>query len=360
MPEPVLIGGAPAIQLQARVLPPGAPAFVSATVLPGRGFMLLNAQLRLPSGETVDGVAGPDAAAAARVLGGGPDDFAGNKSFAVGGAILAPYANRITGEPIAGSREIETKVDGRIMRLPRNWGGRAPGAAQYAMHGLILDAPVSWTQPASDRVRGRLAAGDFGGRWPSRSELEFEWRLERGALVLSVGVRNVGDASLPFGLGWHPYFAIPSGQRGQARLRLPAARRVEVDDYDQVLPTGRLLPTAGSTYDFDAVDGRSLGELHLDDCFTDLRREGGCAVAELLDPAAGLGLRIASPSPQVKAMQVYAPLGETFVAVEPQFNLADPFADVWPPGVDTGMARLPPGESLACEFRVEPFGAPAR
>lgn len=28
--------------------------------------------------------------------------------------------------------------------------------------------------------------------------------------------------------GWHPYLAFPSGQRAQVRLRLPAARRIEV------------------------------------------------------------------------------------------------------------------------------------
>lgn len=356
MPEPSLINGLPALALRSSATTPGQPAFVSATVLPGRGFMLLNAQLRLPSGRIADGVVGPDAASAAASLDGGPDDFAGNKSFAVGGAILAPYANRVRGRALAQSREIEAAVDGQFVRLPRNWGGRAPGAAQYAMHGLILNAPVAWTQPSEDRVTGRLAAGDFGGRWLSRAELEFEWRLARGALVLTVGVHNVGDAPLPVGLGWHPYFAIPSGQRGQARLRLPAARRVEVDDYDQVLPTGRLLPTAGSAFDFNAAEGRALGDLYLDDCFTDLTRADD-AVAELVDPAAGLGLRIATPTPQVKAVQVYASPAEGFVAIEPQFNLADPFGEVWPPGTDTGMARLPPGEHLAYEVRVEPFAA---
>jgi len=355
MPKPWLIGGEAAVELKAQDPPPGAPCFASATILPGRGFMLLNAQLRLPSGDTVAGVAGPDVASAARFFNGGPDDFAGNRSFAVGGAILAPYANRIRGQAIAGSREIETTVDGRIVRLPRNWGGRAPGAAQYAMHGLILDAPVSWTQASSDRVSGRLDAGDFGGRWVSAAEMLFEWRLRDGALALSVEVRNVGDAPMPFGLGWHPYFSIPSGQRRQARLRLPAAHRVEVGDYDQVLPTGRLLPTAGSAYDFNAADGRPLGELYLDDCFTDLTREGGSAVAELRDPAAGLGLRIASPTRQVKAIQVYAPPAEAFVAVEPQFNLADPFGEAWPKGADTGMARLAPGARVVLEISVEPF-----
>ena len=285
----------------------------------------------------------------------GPGDFAGNKAFSFGGAILAPYANRITGRQVAGAREIETEIDGRTVRLPRNWGGKAPGAAQYAMHGLILDTPVAWKQTARDRVAGRLDAGDFGGRWPSLSAFTFEWRLQGGGLVLAVTVRNAGDEPLPIGLGWHPYFAIPSDRREQARLRLPAAQRVEVDDYDQVLPTGRLLPTAGSPYDFNGPGGRALEDLYLDDCFTDLRREGGQAVIELIDPAAGLGLRISSPSTQVQAVQVYAPPHEAFAAIEPQFNLADPFSDIWPAGVNTGMARLPPRRSLAYEVRVQPY-----
>ena len=355
MGQPVTIGGAPVVSLQATDAPAAGPAFLTADVLPGRGFMMLRAGLRLPSGKMAEGVQGPAPAQAAKALDGGPDDFAGNKAFSFGGAILAPYANRIRGRDLPGARAIETQVDGRTVRLPRNWGGKAPGAEQYAMHGLILDAPVAWEQAAPDRVTGRLGAGDFGGRWPSLSAFSFEWRLQGGALHLAVTVRNVGDEPLPMGLGWHPYFAIPSGRRDQARLRLPAARRVEVDDYDQVLPTGRLLPTEGSAYDFNAADGRALGDLYLDDCFTGLRREASLAVVELIDPAAGLGFRITSPTPQVQAVQVYAPPGEAFAAIEPQFNLADPFGDVWSTGADTGMARLAPGDHLTYEVRAHPF-----
>jgi galactose mutarotase-like enzyme len=349
------IGGAPIVAL--REARPGGhgPAFVSAEVLPGRGMMLLQAGLRLPSGEVVDALHAPPAVDAAHELDGGPDDFAGNAAFAFGGAILAPYANRITGQAIPGAREIETVVDGGRVRLPRNWGGRAPGARQYAMHGLILDAKAHHHQASPDRVTGNLAPGHFGGRWPSRTEIEFEWRLADGALELTVTARNVGREPLPFGIGWHPYFALPSERREQARLRLPAASRAEVDNYDEVLPTGRLLPTAGSDYDFNAADGRALGDLYLDDCFTDLVRQDGAVLAEVRDPAAGIGLRITSPSPQVRAVQVYAPPDRPFVAVEPQFNLADPFSPVWPPGVDTGMARLAPGQTAAYQVRVEPF-----
>jgi galactose mutarotase-like enzyme len=351
----VTIGGAPVLQLLARDAPTDRPAFVAAEVLPGRGMMLLQARLRLPSGDELDMIHAPPAAEAARELDGGPDDFAGDKSFSFGGAILAPYANRITGRDVAGAREIEAQIDGRTVPLPRNWGGKAPGARQYAMHGLILATPVPFDQPSPELARGRFAAGDFDGRWPSRTELDFEWRLAAGGLELSVTVRNTGAEPLPVGLGWHPYFALPSGRRDQARLRLAAGLRVEVNDYDEVLPTGRLAPTAGSPYDFAAPEGRALADLYLDDCFADLRREDGRVVVEVLDPAAGLGLRIASAAPQVKAVQVYAPLDKPFVVVEPQFNLADPYSPVWPAALDTGMARLAPGASLTYDVRAEPF-----
>lgn len=355
MGEPLLIGGAPVVQLHAADAPPTGPAFLSASVLPGRGMMLLQARLRLASAAETDALFAPGPEEAARALDGGVEDFAGNRAFSFGGAILAPFANRIRGRPLAASREIETAIDGHKIKLPRNWGGKAPGAAQYAMHGLILDANVSWSRPAPNRLAGRLEAGDFRGRWPSRARLDFAWRLKRGGLELSVIARNLGAEPLPIGLGWHPYFRIPSGQRPQVRLRLPAARRVEVNDYDEVLPTGRLLEVRGGPYDFSAPGGASLGELYLDDCFTELRRRRGRVEVEVRDPAAGLGLRITSPTPEVRAVQVYAPPDKAFVVVEPQFNLADPYGEVWPPEVDTGMAHVPPGGSLGYQVRVEPF-----
>jgi galactose mutarotase-like enzyme len=302
----------------------------------------------------VDGFFAPDPATAAGELDGGPEDFAGDKSFSFGAAVLAPYANRIRGTPVAGAREIEAKVAGHAVRLPRNWGGKAPGAEQYAMHGLILDAAVPFQQDSPDRVSGRLEAGDFGGRWPGRATLTFEWRLERGALLLTVTADNVGETALPMGLGWHPYFALPSGDRAQARLRLPAAARTLVNNYDEALPTGAVEAVAGGPYDFSAPGGRALGKGYFDDCFTDLTRDHGAAIAEIFDPLADLRLRIASPTPQVSAFQLYAPPDKSFVVVEPQFNLADPYGPEWE-GRDTGMASIPPRASVIYQVSVTPF-----
>ena len=354
MSAPAEIGGAPVLELRAQDPPAEGPAFLAVQVLPGRGMMLLQARLRLSSGAVVDGLHEPDVRAAAEALCGGPDDFNGNASFAFGGAILLPYANRIRGTRIAGARAIETAIDGRTVRLPRNW-GTAPGRDDYAMHGLILDRVFAFEQPSPDTAVGRLAAGDFGWGWPGSAEIEVVWSLAGGRLSLTVEVANRGREPLPVGIGWHPYFALPSGERGAARLRLPAAERAEVDNYDDVLPTGRLLPTAGTAYDLSAPDGVALGDRYLDDCFTGLPREDGAAEAKILDPAAGLGLRIASPSPAVKAIQVYAPADQAFVVVEPQFNLADPYGACWPPGLDTGMARVTPGGRIAYRAEVEAF-----
>ena len=348
------IGGAPPITLRARDLPANGPAFVEAVVLPGRGMMLLQAHLRLPSGQVVDAIVAPSGHAASEAMNGDADDFAGNRSFSFGGAVLAPYANRIRGLPLPDRREIETVVAGRIVRLPANWGGKAPDAKPYAMHGLILDRAFAAEQATPDRAEGRLAAGDFGGRWPGTSDITIAWSLRGGALALHVEVANSGSEPTPVGLGWHPYFALPSGDRRQVRLHLAARSRTLVNAYDEVLPTGALEAVAGGAYDFHAAEGRALGEQYLDDCFTDLAAGPGGCLAELRDPAAGIGLRIPSPSPAISAFLVYAPPERALVVIEPQFNLADPYGSEWR-GRDTGMATIPAGGRVTYDVVVEAF-----
>jgi galactose mutarotase-like enzyme len=280
----------------------------------------------------------------------------------MGGAVLAPYANRMRGAMSPDGRTIEARVLDRRVLLPANWGGTKPGAARYAMHGLILDARADHWMVRSEGEREILEAtfraDDFGGHWPSMTDLRFEYVLERRALTLAMLATNVGRERTPIGIGWHPYFRIPSGRRDQARLRVPAHRRLLVNDYDEGLPTGASVPVDGTPYDFREPGGRALGGLYLDDCFVDLERSiDGSLACDLADPAASYHLRVVTPSRSVKAIQVDAPPSGSFVALEPQFNWADPFGSEWPPGTDTGMAILEPGESVRYEVRVEVVAA---
>lgn len=338
----------------------GTPAFRTAQILPRHGMMVLRIGAWLPGRGDVDVLVAPPTTQALKLLAAG-GEFPGNAAFSMGGAILIPFANRIRGTLSSDGTGIATTVFGKQVELPANWGGKAPGAERYAMHGLALAASVNnltrSSDDASDRVRAVFDAGNFGGHWLSSTRVEYLYALSSGAFSLAVTARNVGTERLPIGIGWHPYFAIPSGNRSQARLRIPAAMRVAVNDYDEVLPTGELLPVSDTSYDFRVTDGRALGDRYLDDCFVGLERDAntGDLSCEIVDPAAQYGLRVTATSPQVRAVQVYAPPGEQFVALEPQFNLADPFGAEWGRGVNTGMVSLEPGESVTYSVRLELF-----
>lgn len=343
------IGGAPVITLRRE-----GEGLAEAQILPGRGMMLGQAKFRGSDGQMMPILESPPSEAWANVLDGGPDDFAGNASFSFGGAVLFPYANRITGRAVEGAREIEASLDGAAARLPRNWGGKAPGAAQYAMHGLTLATPFDYEQPDEATLIGRLRDWDFGGYWLGRADLEITWRLSAGGLQLTVEAHNRSDFDVPIGIGWHPWFRFPSGERRQARLVVPADARLAVDNYDQVLPTGEVLPVANTPQDFRV--GRALGDLYLDDCFVHLTRDRqGRVVVEAHDPAASYGVRLTSSSPAIRAVQVYAPLDRALVALEPQFNWADPFSEKWARGQDTGMQRVRPGARTLYTVITEVF-----
>lgn len=266
------------------------------------------------------------------------------------GGLLVPFANRLRGKPSADGLSIETEILGRKVKLPTNW-GPADGE-RLAIHGFLLSSPFPDVSTESSNelatVTGRLNAGNFGGLWFSECRITVHAALSASEFALTVTAKNTGEESLPVGIGWHPNFHYPSGKRDQVRLRVPAALRAEINNYEECFPSGKLLPVQGSAYDFSAT--APIGDLFLDDCFTALNRDAdGQSIAELIDPAANLRLRVHALSPEIQAFQVFAPVQKPFVAIEPQFNLADPFSSVWG-GRDTGMVLLAPGQSV--DYRV--------
>jgi len=361
---PVTVGGEPVVTLGVASTADGS-SFVRAEVLPGCGMMILQIVGRTPSLGEFDLLASPPLERArellesARGAGDSRGTFPANVEFSMGDAILAPFANRIRGTHSRDDATITTSAAGHTVTLPANWGGKASGAERYAMHGLLLGARVRHVQRETtgsrDVVRARYDAGDFGGHWPSRTMLDFEYALTPQRFEITVRATNDGDELLPMGIGSHPYFRIPSGDRAQARLHIPGRLRALVNDYDEVLPTGELQAVHGTRYDYTAPDGRPLGDAYLDDCFTDLvRNPNGDVVCRIIDPASGFTLHVIGASPAISAVQVYAPPWEGYVALEPQFNLADPFGTEWAPEVATGMVLLAPGESVDYQVVLEP------
>lgn len=356
----ISIGGEPVVTLTRPALKSRTkPQFVEATFLPGNGMNLLQLKALLPGKGTIDVITTMSLQEAKKYLETDNDSF-GNNSFKVGGAILLPFPNRIRGTLSQDGATIETNIDGQQVSLPANWHGKNAGAEVQAMHGLILSSEFKDVKhengPTQSTISGILHAGNFGGHWLSQTDVSVLMTLKDSTLDMVVTAKNVGKEVLPMAIGAHPYFELPSGNRSQARLHLPADKRVLVDNYDNVFPTGQIVPVQATPYDFTSTSGAPLGSLFLDESFTDLKRDAeGRAVVEISDPAAKYGIRVEALSPEIKAIQVYSPPDKNFVAVEPQFNLSDPYdKKVWG-DTDTGVVRLQPGASVAWHIRLELF-----
>jgi galactose mutarotase-like enzyme len=356
------IGGKPVVTLsQPHSADASQPQILGVDILSGRGMNIFQIHAYVPGKGEIGLLSSPSLEEAKNLMNGGVGDEYGAQSFKMGGAILVPFANRIRGKVSADGKTIVTPIGGKPVTLDANWKGQKPGAEHHAMHGMILAQPMevsaadlkSGSQQAS--VTGTLDAGDFHGHWPSRTNLTVVATLKPGSFGFTVTAKNNGNEDLPVGIGWHPYFALPSGQREQARLKIPARERALVNNYDDVFPTGAIVPVAGSPYDFSGAMGAPLGQLYLDDCFLNLvRGAGGTLIAEIIDPAAHYGVRIKALSPEISAFQAYAPPDKQFVAFEPQFNRADPYSPVWK-GADTGMKVLKHGESVTYSVELEVF-----
>jgi galactose mutarotase-like enzyme len=355
----ISIGGEPVVVLQRpEVTDKSKPQFLEGTILPGRGMAVLQIKAYLPGKGEIDLLNAPPLPEAEQLLDKSDDEF-GNQVFKIGGAILLPYANRIRGKVSADGKTINATVAGKTVVLPANWSSGKPGAEQHSIHGLMRRAEfqhvVERSGEKESTVSADFYAGNFDGHWLSNTDVKVETTLSHDAFEMRVTAKNVGHEPLPMGIGWHPYFMLPSDDRAEARLYLPAKERAVMNNYEDTFTTGKLVATQGTPYDYSASGGRALGTQYLDDNFSELTRNAkGEAVAEIIDPSAKYGLRLVTLSPEIKSIQVYAPPTKNFVAIEPQFNLPDPYNKNWGK-VDTGMVLLKPGESVSWRVRLELF-----
>ena len=352
------VGGQDVVMLQRKATDPSKPEFLSATIFPGRGMNLFQITANLPGKGVISVFASPSVAEAAAKLDGGPGDPNGTASTSFGGAFLVPYPNRILGPISPDGKTIAATWHGQTVQLPADWSGKKPGAPKHSIHGEILNAKTEGVKvtdtPDGQTVTGTIPAANFNAPWFGKTDLAFTIALAGDTVTATITAKNVGDTPEPMAIGWHPYFAIPSGDRKQAMLHIPADRLAQVNNYDDVFPTGKLTPVKGTKYDYTAPGGVALGDNFLDDNFSNIHRTENMVDVTVTDPASHYGIHVEGLSPEIKTVQVYAPPAKGFVAVEEQFNFGDPFGKEWK-GMDTGMVTLEPGKSVTWKVRLVLF-----
>ncbi|MGH9108847.1 MAG: aldose 1-epimerase family protein [Acidimicrobiales bacterium] len=196
-------------------------------------------------------------------------------SHAGHGQVLAPWPNRL-GDGAYRFRDTPAQAALDEPRLGN------------AIHGLVRWLPWTVEAQAQNVVAMRCPVRPTPG-YPFRLDLTVEYRLGRDGLTVTTTAADVGDTALPFGIGFHPYLTLGAPRIDTAVLRLPARRRLVLDD--RSLPTGELVPVAGTELDFTVA--RVIGPTRMDTAFTTLDRDGdGLARASLSDHERGRGVEV--------------------------------------------------------------------
>jgi aldose 1-epimerase len=333
-----------------------APEFLSATLLPGRGFNLWQLTASLPGRGEVNLLVSPPLSQAAQILSGTDSDDNGSASTNYGGAFLAPWASQLAGFPAPGNGTLQALWQGQRITFPSS----GPGSP-LSTEGLLLargaDDVKTATLPDGQSAEATFQAGSFSGNWLSSTDITILVELSGQSLDLTMTARNTGTAPEPIGLGWHPYFAIPSGNRAEALLVIPSISRAEYSESNPGTLSGNVIPTQGTRYDFLRASGTPLGQNSLDDTYvnlhTGLLSDG--PVAELRDPEANYGLRIIPLTSNITNLRVIAPADKPWVSIGPNMNINDPFGREWQTPDKTGMVTLQPGATVQWKVRVQIF-----
>lgn len=200
----------------------------------------------------------------------------------------------------------------------------------HAIHG------VAWMRPwqvldAGDDFALLSFEHQADASWPFAFDCSQAFRLSPAALEVTLSATNQSDETVPFGLGWHPFFV----KRPASRVRFQAAGRWEMGP--DKLPTQRHA-NPGMDVDSDSLD--------IDHCFDGWRGE-----VVVQDPQMAVRLRSS-----LDHLVVYTNSRCDFVAIEPvshvnnAVNMAGPDADKLR---ELGVHVLQPGESLSATMQIE-------
>jgi galactose mutarotase-like enzyme len=187
----------------------------------------------------------------------------------------------------------------------------------------------------------------------STIDVTVEAQLTAHDLDLTFTAQNTGQQPAPFGVGWHPYFAIPSGNRADALLSIPSQTVMDINA-ESGKPTGHMANVSGKTQDFSKLGGTKLGTVPLNATYTSLL--SGIAsgpVATLSDPSYNYRLSVIPLTPDITSLRVISPPDKAWVSIGPNTNLDDPFGPEWDSPENAGMITLAPGATLRWKVRVE-------
>ncbi len=202
---------------------------------------------------------------------------------------------------------------GRLSGDRYTWAGVERALGQ---HGFARATAFDVVEARPDSLRMSVGASDATRAvYPFEFSLSLDVRVTAGALHLDATVSNEGDAELPYGLGYHPYFAVPAADKARARVPTAATR----------------------AWDNVKKETRALSEIALGDGEVDLHLlDHGASRAEL---SLADGRVVVSGDDGWRRWVVWTLPGRDFVCLEPWTSPADAL------NTGEGLSKLAPGEA---------------
>jgi aldose 1-epimerase len=266
-----------------------------------------------------------------------PQFFQEKKPTRTGFPILYPFPNRI--------RDGRFTWDGKTYQLPLN-----DPTQKNAIHGFAVarswriveqgaDASSAWI---TGEFHGSVDAPETHALWPADYRLRITYRLSDHILGIEATADNPDTRPLPFGLGYHPYFALAPFGGKQAVLTVGAQKYWELAES---LPTGRVLDVDAR---LDFHSGRRIEAVQLDDVLTGLHPfatdpQGRLNLVATVQHPDGHYLLTMWADPAYRDLVLFTPPHREAIAVEPYTCTTDAI-NLSQNGIDAGVRVLQPGE----------------
>nr|WP_246748610.1 aldose 1-epimerase [Rhizobium setariae] len=238
--------------------------------------------------------------------------------FALASNILVPFSNRISGGGFAYGEHFHD--------VRPNLAGEA-----FPIHGDGFQRRWHLTEVHDTQARLECLEGAIG---PFRYHAAQTFSLADDALLIDLALKNIGDDTLPFGAGFHPWFPRDNA----TRLRLPA-EAVWLEDENH-LPAGLIRLESASDWSF--AESRPMPQGWINNAFAGWTGE---AIIEQRE----ITVRVTA-SDNLSTAIVFSPSSEAdFVCVEPVSHPVDAFNMKGHPG----LVALDPGQSMECWMKIE-------
>ncbi|MEO7329769.1 MAG: galactose mutarotase [Minicystis sp.] len=199
-----------------------------------------------------------------------------------------------------------------------SWGGVRGSMKQ---HGFARNLP--WEVLATGTEEGawatlRLASNEVTrAQYPWDFLTSYTYRLRGKTLAIEMQIENRSPTSMPFGVGFHPYFAVPDAEKAEVRIPTPATRAFDNRVKQEISFSG---------FDLTAKEV----DLHLGD--------HGSSRASLVRRDAEITLQ---GSPELSRWVIWTLQGKDFVCLEPWSCPGDALNS------GEGLLVLAPGETRA-------------